>query len=300
MCHTADMDVLLRYRGKEITDEDIAFINRLIAVHPQDSRRALSKRLCEAWGWVQPNGQLRDMVCRGLMLALHRSGLIDLPEKRQSPLNPLAVNRAKPAHVAVDQTPINGSVKSVGPFETRRVRGTDEEKLYNGLIEQYHYLGYCHPVGEQLKYVVFADERPIACLAFSSAPRHIGCRDRFIGWSAEQRRHNIRLIAYNTRFLILPWVRVANLASHLLSRTAKRVVDDWQTVYGHPIYLLTTFVDTERFAGTCYQAANWIYLGTTTGRGKNDHSGKANRSIKAVWAYPTVKDFRARLCSAGG
>lgn len=293
------MDVLLRYRGKEITDEDIAFINRLIAAHPHDSRRALSKRLCEAWNWVQPNGRLRDMVCRSMMLQLHRVGLIGLPEKQHSPPNPLGAKRAKPAHVAVDQTPITGSVKSVGAFEIRRVRGTDEEKLYNGLIEQYHYLGYCHPVGEQLKYVVFADERPVACLAFSSAPRHIGCRDRFIGWSAEQRKGNILLVAYNTRFLILPWVRVSNLASHLLARTAKRVIEDWQTVYGHPIYLLTTFVDTERFAGTCYQAANWIYLGMTTGRGKNDQSGKANRSIKAVWAYPTVKDFRSRLCSVG-
>jgi hypothetical protein len=291
------MDVVLRYRGKEITDTDIAFINRLIAFHPGDSRRALSKRLCEAWNWVQANGQLRDMVCRGLMLELHRSGLIRLPERKHSPPNPLAANRAKPAPVAADQTPINGSVKSEGPFEFRRVRGTEGEKLYNGLIEQYHYLGYCHPVGEQLKYVVFAGERPVACLAFSSAPRHIGCRDRFIGWSAEQRRNNVRLIAYNTRFLILPWVRVRYLASHLLARTAKRVVDDWQTVYEHPVYLLTTFIDTERFAGTCYQAANWIYLGTTTGRGKNDQTGKANRSIKGVWAYPTVKDFRSRLCS---
>lgn len=294
------MDVLLRYRGKEITDNDTAFINRLIAAHPDDSRRALSQRLCEAWNWVQANGELRDMVCRGLMLELHRSGLISLPEKKHSPPNPLAAERAKPAPVTVDETPIGGSPKSLGVIEIRQVRGTAWEKLYNGLIEQYHYLGYCHPVGEQLKYVVFADERPVACFAFSSAPRHIGCRDRFIGWSAEQRKRNIRLIAYNTRFLILPWVRVRNLASHLLSRTAKRVVDDWQSVYGHPIYLLTTFVDTERFAGTCYQAANWIYVGMTTGRGKNDQTGKANRSIKAVWGYPTVRDFRSRLCSVQG
>jgi len=294
------MDVRLRYRGTEITDEDIAFINRLIATHPEDSRRALSQRLCEAWNWVQPNGQLRDMVCRGLMLELHRSGLIRLPEKRQTPPNPLAARRAKPASVEVDQRPINGSVKTLGSLELRQVRGTREEKLYNGLIEQYHYLGYCHPVGEQLKYVVFADERSIACLAFSSAPRHIGCRDRFIGWNVEQRTCNIRLIAYNTRFLILPWVRVRYLASHLLSRAARRVREDWQRVYGHPIYLLTTFVDTERFAGTCYRAANWIYLGTTTGRGKNDQSRKANRSIKAVWAYPTVKDFRSQLSSVRG
>jgi hypothetical protein len=143
---------------------------------------------------------------------------------------------------------------------------------------------------------VFNEGRPVACVAFSSAPRHIGARDRFIGWSPEQRLRNIRLIAYNTRFLILPWVRVRYLASHLLSRMAKRVVTDWPSIYGHPIYLLTTFIDTERFAGTCYRAANWIYVGTTTGRGKDDQTGKQNRSIKAVWAYPTTKDFRVRLC----
>jgi hypothetical protein len=291
------MDVVLRYRGRVITDEDITFMKSFIGEHPHDSRRALSVRLCEAWGWVQANGSPRDMVCRGLMLELHRSGLIELPAKRRSPPNPLGGERAKPAPPEVDQTPIDGSLKSLGSLEIRRVGRTSQEPLYNSLIEHYHYLGYCHPVGEQLKYVVFAGQRPIACIAYSSAPRHIGCRDRFIGWSPEVRRENLHLIAYNTRFLILPWVRVRNLASHLLSRTAKRVAEDWPVVYGHPIRLLTTFVDTERFRGTCYRAAGWIYLGTTTGRGKNDQTGRANRSIKAAWAYPLVDDFRARLCS---
>lgn len=291
------MDVVLRYRGRVITDEDITFMKSFISEHPQDSRRALSVRLCEAWGWVQANGSPRDMVCRGLMLELHRSGLIELPAKRRSPPNPLGGERAKPAPPEVDQTPIDGSLKSLGSLEIRRVGRTSQEPLYNSLIEHYHYLGYCHPVGEQLKYVVFAGQRPIACIAYSSAPRHIGCRDRFIGWSPEVRRENLHLIAYNTRFLILPWVRVRNLASHLLSRTAKRVAEDWPVVYGHPIRLLTTFIDSERFRGTCYRAAGWIYLGTTTGRGKNDQTGRANRSIKAAWAYPLVDDFRARLCS---
>jgi hypothetical protein len=291
------MDVVLRYRGRVITDEDITFMKSFISEHPQDSRRALSVRLCEAWGWVQANGSPRDMVCRGLMLELHRSGLIELPAKRRSPPNPLGGERAKPAPPEVDQTPIDGSLKSLGSLEIRRVGRTSQEPLYNSLIEHYHYLGYCHPVGEQLKYVVFAGQRPIACIAYSSAPRHIGCRDRFIGWSPEVRRENLHLIAYNTRFLILPWVRVRNLASHLLSRTAKRVAEDWPVVYRHPIRLLTTFIDSERFRGTCYRAAGWIYLGTTTGRGKNDQTGRANRSIKAAWAYPLVDDFRARLCS---
>jgi len=291
------MNVAIRYRGRAVTSEDITFIKSLIDEHPHDSRRALSVRLCEAWGWVQANGSPRDMVCRGLMLELHRSGLIKLPAKRRSPPNPLGAERAGPAAPEVDQRPIDGSLKSLGTLEIRRHGRTSGETLYNSLIEHYHYLGYCHPVGEQLKYVVFAGERPIACIAFSSAPRHIGCRDRFIGWSPEVRRKNLHLIAYNTRFLILPWVRVRNLASHLLSRTAKRVAEDWPVVYGHPILLLTTFIDTERFPGTCFRAAGWVYLGETTGRGKNAQSRKRNRSIKAAWAYPMVEDFRARLCS---
>ncbi|MBN1857887.1 DUF4338 domain-containing protein, partial [Candidatus Bipolaricaulota bacterium] len=271
------MDIAIRYRGRTITCEDITFMKSLIAEHPHDSRRALSVRLCEAWGWAQANGSPRDMVCRGLMLELDRSGLIELPAKRRFPPNPLGAERARPTAPEVDRTPIDASLKGLGALEIRRVGRTSEEALYNGLIEHYHYLGYCHPVGEQLKYVVFAGERPIACIAYSSAPRHIGCRDRFIGWSPQGRRENLHLIAYNTRFLILPWVRVRNLASHLLSRTARRVAEDWSVVYGHPVLLLTTFIDTERFRGTCYQAAGWIRLGTTTGRGKNDQTGKANR-----------------------
>ena len=296
------MDGLISYRGRVITEEDIDFIKELIAAHPRVSRRGLSKKLCEAWNWVQPNGQLRDMVCRGLMLELHRGGHISLPEKKFTPNNPLAAHRSKPSWIEVDRSPFGCSVKTLGAVEIRQVRATPQEKLYNSLIEHHHYLGYCHPVGEQLKYVVYAHqgpvERPIACFAFSSAPRHIGCRDRFIGWNPEQRTNNLHLLAYNTRFLILPWVQVRYLASHLLSRMAKQIAHDWQDSYGHRIYLLTTFVDTERFTGSCYRAANWIYLGETTGRGKNDQTNKVNRSIKAVFGYPLGKDFRERLCAA--
>jgi len=288
---------LICHRGRVVTEEDIAFIKELICEHPRVSRRGLSKKLCEAWNWVQPNGQLRDMVCRGLMLELHRAGRICLPEKRFTPNNPLAAHRSKPAWIEVDRSTIGGSLKTLGAVEIRQVRGTALESMYNSLIEHHHYLGYCHPVGEQLKYVVFAQGRPIACFAYSSAPRHIGCRDRFIGWNQEQRIRNLHLLAYNTRFLILPWVQVRYLASHLLSRMAKRIAQDWQESYSHTIYLLTTFIDTERFTGSCYRAANWIYLGETTGRGKDDQTNKVNRSIKAVFGYPLQKDFRARLCS---
>jgi len=176
------------------------------------------------------------------------------------------------------------------------VRRTPLETLCNSLIHQYHYLGYVQPVGEHLKYLVSFQNRPVACLIFSSAPRHIGCRDRFIGWTPPVRRQKLHLLAYQSRFLILPWVRVSHLASHLLGRLSKVLAEDWQRLYQHPVYFLETFVDLERFRGTCYQAANWIYLGQTTGRGKDDQTHLPNRSRKAVFGYPLCRDFRRRLC----
>ncbi len=291
------MNSEVKYRGKIVTQEDISFISRLIGENPHTSRWALSRELCRAWDWVQPNGALRDMVCRGLLLHLHRSGLIQLPPPKRIPHNPLA-HRKKPRPIAVDQTPLSTTMSKIGSVDIRRVCRTSSEKLFNSLIEEHHYLGYCHPVGEHLKYIVFFQDRPIACLAWSSAPRHIGCRDKFIGWPEQVRKKNLGLIAYNTRFLILPWVRIPYLASHLLGRMAKIISTDWAKVYCHPVYYLETFVDKERFKGTCYKAANWIYLGDTTGRGKNDHTNKPNRSIKAVLGYPLSKNFRQQLCGA--
>jgi len=288
----------LKYRGRLVTETDVVFIRELIARHPEASRRALSQRLCEAWNWVQPNGVLRDMVCRGLMLQLHRAGQIELPPRRWKMPNPLAVRR-RPAPVVVDTTPIRGSFKELGPVEFRQVRRLKEEATFNGLIEQYHYLGYTQPVGEHLKYMVYSRERLLACLAWSSAPRHLGPRDRFIGWSREARRQNIRYVAYNPRFLILPWVEVPHLASHILGRTARRIAADWEELYGHPVYFLETFVDPARFRGTCYRAANWVYLGRTTGRGKDDQTHKANRSLKDILGYPLIRRFRERLGEEG-
>jgi hypothetical protein len=197
--------------------------------------------------------------------------------------------------VALDTTPLRGTLDAIRPLTFRPVRRTPEEPLFNSLIQQYHYLGYTQPVGEHLKYLVYSGQRPIAALAWSSAPRHLGCRDRFIGWSAEARRKNIRFLAYNLRYLILPWVQVPHLASHLLGQMARRLPRDWMQVYGHPVYFLETFVDPRRFRGTCYRAANWILLGRTTGRGKDDQTGKPNRPIKDMLGYPLRRDFRERL-----
>src|SRR5215472_1623171 len=191
----------LRYRGRSVTVEDIAFLREFLARHAGLSRRKLSAKLCEAWQWKQPNGALCDMVCRGLLLMLHRAGEIKLPAVRQRPQNPF-VRRQRPALVPVEMSALRGALPQVRPIELRQVRRTAEEPLFNSLIEQHHYLGYEQPVGEHLKYIVWAQGRPIACLAWSSAPRHLGSRDRYIGWNAEARRRNIRFIAYNNRFLI--------------------------------------------------------------------------------------------------
>ncbi len=288
------MNVILKYRGREVTEAEVVFIRDLIAAHPTLSRRRLSQELCRAWNWVQPNGQLRDMVCRGLMLALHRAGQIALPDRRQASRNPL-VERSKPTAVEVDCLPIDTSLPSLGPLRLEQVRRTPAESLFNSLIEEHHYLGYTQPVGEHLKYLVFAEERLLACLAWSSAPRHLGPRDRFLGWSAQTRRRNLHLIASNLRFLVLPWVRVPHLASHILGRMARQLSDDWERMYGHPLYFLETFVDPDRFRGTCYRAANWIVLGRTTGRGKDDQTHRPNRSLKEVLGYPLQRHFRHLL-----
>jgi hypothetical protein len=291
------MDGTLSYRGREITDADVAFINRLIAEHPAASRRALSKKLCRAWGWVQPNGVLRDMVCRGLMLELHRRGRIELPPVRHVPPNNLIERRRapRPVPIDVDTTPLRTVLSAIRPLEFRQVRRTPEEPLFEALIDRYHYLGYTQPVGEHLKYVVYSASRPVACFAWSSAPRHLGPRDRFIGWSTEARRRNIRGLVYNSRYLILPWVEVPHLASHLLGRMVRILSRDWPRVYGHPVHFAETFVDPGRYRGTCYRAANWVDLGWTTGRGKDDQTGKPNRPLKQVLGYPLTRRFRELL-----
>jgi Druantia protein DruA len=292
------MQVKLCYRGRSVTEADIAFIRHLIAAHPAASRRALSKKLCEAWQWRQPNGTFCDMVCRGLMLKLHRSGHIELPAVRWVNPNPLArraAERQRPLPMLVDTTVLCAPLGEIRPLQFRQVRHTWEEPLFNSLLERYHYLGYTQPVGEHLKYLVFALGKPIACLAWSSAARHLGPRDRFIGWSAEARRQNIGFIAYNTRFLILPFILVPHLASHILSRMARVLAVDWERIYAHPVYFLETFVDPQRFRGTSYRAANWISLGLTSGRGKDDQTHNPNRPIKEVLGYPLLKRFRQRL-----
>jgi hypothetical protein len=288
------MEALLRYRGRAVTAADAHFIRELIAASPGESRRALSQKLCVAWDWRQANGAPRDMVCRGLMLALSRAGHIELPAVKRRPPNPFT-QRSQPQAIEIERTPIEMSLRELGPLTFRSVRRTPGEALFNSLLERYHYLGYAQPVGEHLKFMVYAGERPMALFAWSSAARHLGPRDRYLGWSAQARRQNIRGIAYNTRYLILPWVKVPHLASHLLAQMTRGLSQEWQRVYDHPVYFAETFIDPTRFRGTCYRAANWVYLGRTQGRGKDDLTHRANRTLKDVLGLPLVESFRERL-----
>ncbi len=291
------MEAVFRYRAREVTRSEVLFLRQLIEANPDKSRRALSKLACEAWNWRQPNGTLRDMVCRSLMLELHRAGHIELPPVRCRPHNN-AIRRRRQQPALVDSSPLQARLSQLPPLRFTEVRRSAEEHLFNSLIEDYHYLGYTRPVGEHLKFLVTtADHRPIACFAWSSAPRHLGPRDRFIGWSQSARRANIRYLAYNTRFLILPWVQVPHLASHLLGRMVKMLSAQWEQAYAHPIYYLESFVEPSRFRGTCYRASNWRFLGLTTGRGKDAPTHEPNRSLKEILGYPLTKRFRELLAT---
>jgi hypothetical protein len=282
------------YRGREVSREDIAWIRQLLKDRPEWSRWKLSRELCEAWQWKQANGALCDMVCRGLLLMLHRAGEIELPPVKRVVRNRIA-EHARPARVLVEERALQGPLGDLQPLEFVQVRRTPEEPLFNSLMEQYHYLGYERPVGEHLKYLVKAGGQVIACLAWSSAPRHLKLRDCYLGWSEEARERNVHLLAYNTRFLILPWVQVPHLASHLLGRMAKIVPQDWQRIYAHPIYWLETFVDPSRFRGTCYRAANWQVLGTTAGRGHRAPTFEQTRPVKQMLGLPLHRKFRELL-----
>lgn len=277
-----------------MSQTDVQLIRELIAANPRATRNKLSQLVCIAWDWRQQNGALKDQLCRSLMLALHRAGHVVLPPPLRRGPNSLA-NRQPPTPVEVDRTPLQRSLGELGPIELLQIRRTVQEKLFNWLLESEHYLGYTHPVGESLKFMAFAGLRPIALFSWSSAPRHLAPRDNYIGWSAEQRRRGISGIAYNSRYLIPPWVQVPHLASHLLARMTRNLPQEWQKVYGHPVYFAETFVDTTRHRGTCYRAANWVFMGRTTGRGKNDQTGKPNRTLKDVLGLPLMPDFREKL-----
>jgi hypothetical protein len=239
------------------------------------------------------NGALKDMACRELLRRLEQKNLITLPLKK---IDIDRRYRKRSLQGLPHETDLlTGRLKEFLPIDLRMVRGSSQEVLHNSLIQQYHYLGYRQIVGPCLKYMAYIQNRPIACLSWGAAAWKVACRDQFIGWSPSSRSKNLSLILNNTRFLILPWVRIPHLASHLLSQSIKRLASDWYRWYHYAPVLLETFVDTERFLGTSYRAANWLWVGRTQGRGKNDRDHRKGLPVKEVFVYPMKKSFREIL-----
>jgi hypothetical protein len=269
----------LTIRKRTITANDIIQIQATVDEHGSKGRKHISKVLCRQWKWFQPNGRLKDMACREVLLTLNRKGLITLPPRLNNANNEKR-NRSIPI-VKIDQIPLQDKLGNLTPVELKPVRNTNLEPLYNSLVQQHHYLCYRQIVGNHLKYIAFINERPVACLGWGSAAWKVKSRDDFI--------------ANNTRFLILPWISVKCLASKLLALNARRISDDWFKTYHYPLYLLETFVEQNRFKGTCYKAANWICTGQTKGTAKKGNIHLKHGNIKNVYLYPLRKDFRKKL-----
>ena len=281
-------------QGREITHDDIESVRRLVKVNPSRKLSRLSKELCVLWNWRAANGQMKDMACRAFLLKLEQGGYITLPPSQKSPDNSLR-NRSIP-YVSHQRAAITSSLDTLAPVHIESVESTGLLGLFKCLLAWYHYLGFSGTVGENMKYMVFDREHnPLACLLFGSAAWKSAPQDDFIGWDADTRKANLNLLTNNMRFLILPWVRVPHLASFILGNIARRISSDWLEKYGHPIYLLETFVERERFQGICYRAANWTRVGQTKGRSRNDRYATLKVPIKDIYLYPLIKRFREAL-----
>jgi hypothetical protein len=289
-----DIDIV--FRNKHIGVEELEDIKRTIQCHWDRGRKFISKVMSEHWNWRQPNGQLKDQVCRLLLLRLEEKGYIHLPPRKKSANNELRAYYRHSSEILdnICTTPIDDTVRQIKPIELVQVRKTPLEPLWNELINKYHYLGHNVTVGSHLKYIAFYKGRPLACLAWASATWALRCRDELVGWTAQQRRIKLKHIVNNTRYLILPWVSIKYLASHLLSINTKKLSSDWIDVYGYPVYLLETFVDRNRFRGTCYKAANWIYAGQSKGYAKRIKF-YYHGQIKDIYIYPLIPNFREKL-----
>lgn len=282
-----------RIRGRLLDQNDLAEIRQTIAEHWAQGRSKISRILCHRWQWRQANGQIKDQACRSLLLTLEKKGEISLPPRLlESFRHPRRANRRS---YVIDTTELAGPLSNFGPLILKMVRRSPDEGLWDYLVDRHHYLGSPWIVGSYLKYLAYLDGRLVACLGWGSAAWKVAARDQFVGWSREQRESNLAKVVDNVRFLILPWVRITHLASKALALNTRQLQDDWLSFYGQRICLLETFVDTSRFQGTCYRAANWIRVGETTGRGKYDRFNQRRVPIKAVFLYPLSRNFREAL-----
>jgi len=296
-------------QGRFIGEAELGQVRALLCEHADWSRRRLSIELAELWDWRSASGQLKDMAARSLLLKLEGRGWIELPPRRQAPPNPMRRKSATPSEeeeedlfARLSEPEIRGRLSQLVPLRIEEIsteKQVGKQAEFARLLARYHYLGHRGTVGENLQYLVSdARGQVLACVLFGSAAWQCKARDSEIGWDAASRARGLAHVTNNTRFLILPWVGVPHLASHVLGRIARRVSADWQTKYNHPIHLLETFVDTSRFAGTCYRAANWRMVGRTTGRTRQNKTQVAQAAPKTVWLYPLCKNFRELLCAS--
>lgn len=283
-------------QGRRITASDIDSIRNLIHSNPSWNRTRISKELCLLWDWRRASGEVKDIACRSLLRKLEQLGYIRLPKgvhKNDSPARRECIQR-----VLHSRIPIQCCLKNLYPINVQLVENGYPYQLFKYFISSYHYLGWSGTVGENLKYLFFdVHERPLGCLMWGAAAWKVQPRDSYIGWSGEARVSNLSFVVNNNRFLILPWVRVPHLASHILGMVCRRLCADWQAKYHHPVYLAETFVEKNRFRGVCYQAANWVRVGQTQGRGKLDIKKEYRLPIKDIWLYPLEASFRDKLCT---
>lgn len=282
---------MIRYCGRDFTSAELARIRSLIKHNPDFNRSRLSREVCEMFHWLKPDGKLKDMSCRVAMLRMHEDGLICLPPPTRIK-HP--VKKVRPTSATDPQDSVLCSVELLPQLHFKVVT-KNSSALWNEYIDRYHYLGYTPLPGAQLRYFVYAGEQLVALTGFGAAAWQTAPRDKYIGWNHDQRKKNLNLIVNNARFLILPWIKSKNLASKILSLTARRLPDDWVDRYNTRPLLLESFVEKKRFVGTCYRAANWKLCGQTKGRGKLGPAGKISVPIKDVWVYPLNKDFRCIL-----
>ena len=289
--------VVFRYRSRQLTNQDIESIRSTISRHYSRGRSHVSRVLCQEWNWIQPNGKLKEYAARDLLLRLEEKGFIELPPRLRPKNNSKRQSFAQtPLFV---KQPLSGSIDRYAGLQIRLVEPGDDY-LWGYLLHHYHYLGLPKLVGEHLRYLAYLNGQVVACLAWASAAFKVKSRDDFIGWNPSTRRQRLHLVANNARFLVLPWIRVRHLASKVLALNLRRLSDDWQNAYHHPVYLAETFVDTSRFQGTCYKAANWLCVGHTRGNAKKGNAYQFHGQSKAVFLYPLHRHFRRRLTDDQG
>ena len=283
----------MRYSGKDFSKEEIEWINCIVSENSKLTRHKLSRLFCEKYNWRKRDGGLKEMSCRVAMLKMEKDGLITLPALKGKQGRP-----KKNEGYSLLTLPMEKITAPAGQLNIRLdLVKKSESWLWNEYIERYHYLGYTPLPGAQLRYFIRSKGEILALLGFGASAWKTAPRDQFIGWKSEQRENNLHLIVNNIRFLILPWVLSKNLASKILSMVSRQLPDDWEERYKYRPVLLETFVQKDRFYGTCYKAANWIYIGDTKGRGKLDVKNKKELPIKSIWLYPLKKEFKIDLCS---